>query len=171
MPHPISTLGAAHTLISLVPAVVGLYSFARYRGIDPATRTGKLYLGGLLLAVLTSFGLSSSGGFNAGHALGILALLAVSGALLAPRLSWLSWSRPYLSQLGFSFSFFLMWVPCIAETLTRLPVSHPLADGPQSPLVRGALGVWLAIFVVGSAAQLLWMAAQRRMPAKAAGRP
>lgn len=171
MPHPISTLGAAHTLISLVPAVVGLYSFARYRGIDPATRTGKLYLGGLLLAVLTSFGLSSSGGFNAGHALGILALLAVSGALLAPRLSWLSRSRPYLSQLGFSFSFFLMWVPGIAETLTRLPVSHPLADGPQSPLVRGALGVWLAIFVVGSAAQLLWMAAQRRMPAKAAGRP
>ncbi|TRM49486.1 hypothetical protein YH64_029030 [Achromobacter sp. LC458] len=171
MPHPISTLGAAHTLISLVPAVVGLYSFARYRGIDPATRTGKLYLGGLLLAVLTSFGLSSSGGFNAGHALGILALLAVSGALLAPRLSWLARSRPYLSQLGFSFSFFLMWVPGIAETLTRLPVSHPLADGPQSPLVRGALGVWLAIFVVGSAAQLLWMAAQRRMPAKAAGRP
>ena len=120
--------------------------------------------------MLTSFGLSSSGGFNAGHALGILALLAVSGALLAPRLSWLSRSRPYLSQLGFSFSFFLMWVPGIAETLTRLPVSHPLADGPQSPLVRGALGVWLAIFVVGSTAQLLWMAAQRRMPAKAAGR-
>ena len=171
MPHPISTLGAAHTLISLVPAVVGLYSFARYRGIDPATRTGKLYLGGLILAVLTSFGLSSSGGFNAGHALGILALLAVSGALLAPRLSWLARSRPYLSQLGFSFSFFLMWVPGIAETLTRLPVSHPLADGPQSPLVRGALGVWLAIFVVGSAAQLLWMAAQRRLPAKAVGRP
>ncbi|PPA73612.1 hypothetical protein C4E15_25130 [Achromobacter spanius] len=170
MPHPISALGAAHTLISLVPAVVGLYSFARYRGIEPATRTGKLYLGGLLLAVLTSFGLSSSGGFNAGHALGILALLAVSGALLAPRLSWLARSRPYLSQLGFSFSFFLMWVPGIAETLTRLPVSHPLADGPQSPLVRGALGVWLAIFVVGSTAQLLWMAAQRRMPAKAAGR-
>ncbi|WP_332608492.1 hypothetical protein [Achromobacter sp. ESBL13] len=171
MPHPISTLGAAHTLISLVPAVGGLYSFARYQGIDPATRTGKLYLGGLVLAVLTSFGLSSSGGFNAGHALGILALLAVSGALLAPRLSWLARSRPYLSQLGFSFSFFLMWVPGIAETLTRLPVSHPLAEGPQSPLVRGALGVWLAIFVVGSAAQLLWMAAQRRMPAKAAGRP
>ncbi len=76
MPHPISTLGAAHTLISLVPAAVGIYSFARYRGIDAATRSGRIYLGGLLLAVLTSFGLSSSGGFNAGHALGILALLS-----------------------------------------------------------------------------------------------
>ena len=32
MPHPISPLGAAHTLISLVPAFAGLYSFVRYRG-------------------------------------------------------------------------------------------------------------------------------------------
>lgn len=171
MPHPISALGAAHTLISLVPATVGLYSFARYHKIDPATSSGKLYLGGLLLAVLTSFGLSSSGGFNVGHALGILALLSVAGALLAsrgpggspgrsPRRSPV---RPYLAQLGFSFSFFLMWVPGIAETLTRLPVSHPLADGPQSPFVRGALATWLAVFVVGAAVQCLWLRSQRRV--------
>ena len=162
MPHPISALGAVHTLISLVPATIGLYSFARYRGIDSATRTGKIYLVGLLVAVLTSFGLSSSGGFNAGHALGILALLSVAGALLVPRLPWLSRAHPYLSQLGFSFSFFLMWVPGIAETLTRLPVSHPLAEGPQSPLVRGALATWFALFLVGCAAQLLWIRSQRR---------
>lgn len=165
MPHPISTLGAAHTLISLVPATVGLYSFVRYRGIDPATPTGKIYLGGLLLAVLTSFGLSSSGGFNAGHALGILALLAVSGALLVSRLRWLSRAQPYLSQLGFSFSFFLMWVPGIAETLTRLPVSHPLADGPQSPLVRGALGAWFAVFLVGAAVQQFWIRSRQKVSA------
>ncbi|MCY1370473.1 hypothetical protein D9M69_575650 [compost metagenome] len=112
--------------------------------------------------MLTSFGLSSSGGINAGHVLGILALLSVSGALLAARLPWLSRARPYLSQLGFSFSFFLMWVPGIAETLTRLPVTHPLADGPQSPLVRGALAAWFAFFVVGSMAQLLWLRSRRR---------
>lgn len=162
MPHPISALGAAHTLISLIPAAVGLYSLARYRGIDPATRVGKLYVGGLLIAVLTSFGLSSHGGFNAGHALGILALLAVLVALLAPRMAWLPRAHPYITQLGFSFSFFLMWVPGIAETLTRLPVSHPLADGPQSPLVRGVLAAWLAVFVLGSTAQFLWLRAKRR---------
>ncbi|NMK46870.1 hypothetical protein [Achromobacter sp. Bel] len=161
MPHPISALGAAHTLISLVPATVGLYSFARYRGIDSSTRTGKIYLGGLLLAVLTSFGLSSSGGFNAGHALGILALLSVSGALLVSRMPWLSRAKPHLAQLGFSFSFFLMWVPGIAETLTRLPVSHPLADGPQSPLVRGALAAWFGIFVIGAVTQQLWIRARK----------
>ncbi|HEY9273749.1 hypothetical protein [Achromobacter sp.] len=162
MPHPISTLGAAHTLISLVPATVGLYSFARYRRIDAATRSGRIYLGGLLLAVLTSFGLSSSGSFNAGHALGILALLSAAGALLISRNSSLPRAQPYLSQLGYSFSFFLMWVPGIAETLTRLPLGHPLADGPQSPLVRGALAAWLGVFLLGSAAQLLWIRSQSR---------
>ncbi|MFY0478511.1 hypothetical protein [Achromobacter marplatensis] len=162
MPHPISALGAAHTLISLVPATVGLYSFARYRGIDSATRSGKIYLAGLLVAVLTSFGLSSTGGFNAGHALGILALLSVSGALLVSRLPWLPRAHPYLSQLGFSFSFFLMWIPGIAETLTRLPISHPLADGPQAPLVRGALAAWLGIFVIGAVTQQLWIRMQRQ---------
>ncbi|MBB1594636.1 hypothetical protein [Achromobacter sp. UMC46] len=162
MPHPISTLGAAHTLISLVPAIVGLYSFARYRRIDSSTQAGKIYLGGLLLAVMTSFGLSSSGGFNAGHALGILALLSVSGALLVSRMPLLSRAHPYLSQLGFSFSFFLMWVPGIAETLTRLPVSHPLADGPQSPLVRGALAAWFGIFVIGAVMQQFWIRARKK---------
>ena len=89
MPNPLSVLGIVHTAISLVPVVAGLYSFAQYRAIRPATRSGKVYLGGLLVAVLTSFGLSSTGGFNPGHALGILALLAVAGSLLIPRLSFL----------------------------------------------------------------------------------
>lgn len=166
MPNPISPLGAAHTLISLIPAAAGLYSFARYQGIRIETRAGKTYIAGIILAVFTAFGLSSSGGFNAGHALGILALLALSGALLVSRLPLLPRARPYLSQLAFSFSFFLLWVPGIAETLTRLPVSHPLADGPQSPLVRGALAAWFALFIVGSIAQLLWIRSRRlRAPA------
>jgi len=163
MPHPISALGAAHTIISLIPAVVGAYSFARYRGIDTATLAGKIYLGGLIAAVLTSFGLSSSGGFNAGHALGILALISVFGALLIMRMRAFSRSQVYLAQLGFSFSFFLMWVPGIAETLTRLPLAHPFADGPQAPLVRGALTAWLGLFLIGAIAQQFWLRSQRRI--------
>lgn len=107
-------------------------------------------------------GLGGTGGFNPGHALGILALLSVAGALFLSRLSPQSGARAHLSQLGFAFSFFLMWVPGIAETLTRLPVSHPLADGPQSPLVRGALATWFAIFVLGAITQQWWIRSQRR---------
>lgn len=161
MPHPISPLGAFHTAISLLPLAAGLYSFARHRAIDPARPPGRVYLAGLVLSVLTAFGLSSTGGTNAGHILGILALLAVGGALLVPRLSFFGRARPYLAQLGFSFSFFLLLVPGINETLTRLPVAHPLAAGPDSPLVRGALATWAGIFLLGALLQWWWMRSQR----------
>ncbi len=161
MTHPLSALGAAHTFISLIPAAAGLYALVRYRRIEPRTLAGKLYVTGMVIAVSTSFGLSSSGGFNVGHALGIMALLAIAGALLAPRIPLLSGVHAYLSQLGFSFSFFLLWVPGINETLTRLPVAHPLASGPDSPLVRGALAAWLGLFVVGAVAQAVWLRAHR----------
>jgi uncharacterized membrane protein len=167
MAHPLSTLGIAHTAISLVPLVAGLYAFARFRAIEPGTRAGRVYLAGLALSVLTAFGLSSTGGFNPGHALGILALLAVAGALAAPRLGFLGRARPYLATLGLSFSFFLLLVPGINETLSRLPPDHPLANGPDSPLVKGALLAWVVLFAAGYALQALALRARQRAEATA----
>ena len=157
MPHPISTLGAVHTAISLMTVAVGLYSFARYRKFDTTTRSAKIYLAGMVASAFTSFGLSSTGGFNAGHALGILALLAILGGVFVPRINALGRARSYLSQFAFTFSFFLLLIPGINETLTRLPVGHPLANGPQSPVVLGTVAAWLSIFVLGSVLQFLWL--------------
>lgn len=161
MTSPLSPLGIAHTAISLLPVAAGIHGFVRHRMIEPASRSGRVYLAGLVLSVFTSFGLSSSGGFNAGHALGILALLAALGSLLVPRLSFLGRARPYLAAFGGSFSFFLLLVPGIAETLSRLPPAQPWADGPQSPLVRATLLAWVVTFVAGFAAQV-WMIRSRR---------
>lgn len=160
MPHPLSTLGIVHTAISLVPLVAGGIAIARHGRIDPAQPSGRVYLAGLVLAVFTSFGLSSTGGFNPGHALGILALLAVTGAWLAPKLGFLGRAAPYLSTFGLSFSFFLLLVPGINETLSRLPPSHPLATGPDSPLVKGALLGWLVLFAIGYTLQVLALRAR-----------
>lgn len=162
MPNPISTLGAIHTAVSVATFVAGLYSYARHHQIEPREPAARGYLFGMLLSVLTAFGLSSTGGFNVGHALGILALLAVGAALVIPKVSLLGRARPYLAQLAFAFSFFLLLVPGINETLTRLPSGRPLADGPESPLVRAALAGWLGIFVVGAAVQACWIRLQRR---------
>lgn len=160
MPHPLSTLGIAHTLLSLPPVVAGLYSLARHRRIDPATRSGQVYLAGLTLSVLTSFGLSSVQGVNPGHVLGVLALLAAfSATRLLPKLAFLKGLRPYLQTFGLSFSFFLLLVPGINETLTRLPAAAPLASGPDDPVVRTALLAWLLLFIVGFVLQTL---AQRK---------
>jgi len=162
MPHPLSVLGIVHTAISLVPVVAGLYCFAKYRSIQPATRSGKVYLGGLLVAVLTAFGLSSTGGFNPGHALGILALLAAGAGLLIPRLSFLGRARPYLANFSLSFTFFLTLVPGINETLTRLPAGQPLASGPEHPLVQGTLLAWVVIFLAGFVFQAWTLRAQKQ---------
>jgi hypothetical protein len=157
MPNPLSTLGAIHTLISVAPIGAAIYCFSRYGGIAPRTRAGMVYIATLVLAVLTSFGLSSTGHFNAGHALGILALLAIAGAALIPRLAFLGRARPYLATLGWSFSVFLLLVPGINETLSRLPVDHPIANGPSSPAVQHALLAWVILFVVGYSVQAIML--------------
>lgn len=162
MPHPLSSLGIAHTALSLVPLVAGLCSLAIRRRIEPRSTAGRLYLVGLVASVLTSFGLSSTGGFNPGHALGILALLAIAGAWLVQRLAFLGRARDYLATLALSFSFFLLLVPGINETLTRLPPSQPIADGPMSAIVKGTLGVWFLLFLAGATLQVLELRARRR---------
>ena len=149
MPNSLSPLGIAHTLISLPPIVAGLYGFLRYGRIRVSDLSGRLYLLGLTLSVLTSFGLSSTGGLNPGHVLGALALMAAFAGLLAPRLTFLGRLRPYLQAFGPSFSFFLLLVPGTVETLKRLPVGHPFATGPQDPLVGKALLTLLIVFVAG----------------------
>jgi hypothetical protein len=165
MPHPLSSLGIAHTALSLVPLVAGACSLAAHHRIEPRSAAGRVYVVGLVASVLTSFGLSSTGGFNPGHALGLLALLALAGAWLAPRLAFLGRARDYLATLALSFSFFLLLVPGINETLTRLPPSQPIADGPMSAIVKGTLGVWFLLFLAGATLQVLELRARRRADA------
>jgi hypothetical protein len=153
MTRPLSSLGIIHTVISLLPLGAALYSFFRFRGIETETRSGRIYLAGLALSVITSFGLSSTGGLNPGHVLGILALIAAFSAPLVSRMQFLGWTRPYLSAFGLSFSFFLLLVPGIAETVTRLPAGQPFASGPQDPVVGRLLLSWLVIFIIGFALQ------------------
>jgi hypothetical protein len=150
MPHPLSLLGEVHTAISLIPVVAGLYNFAKYRAIRPETTAGKIYLGSLALSVVTSFGLSSTGGFNPGHALGILTMLIAAGSIAVTRLRFLGRLIPYLKNFGLSVTYFLLWVPGINETLSRLPPSHPIGNGPDSPPVQTALLIWVILFALGS---------------------
>lgn len=162
MPHPISSLGAFHTVLSLIPVAAGLTAFVRHGRINPATGVGKVYLGGMLVSILTSFGLSSTGHFNAGHALGILALIAMAVGTFAARVHVLGRATAYLQTLAMSFSFFLLLIPGTNETLTRLPALHPLASGPDSPIVKSALAGLFILFLIGAGYQMFKLAGERR---------
>ncbi|WP_459040425.1 hypothetical protein [Stenotrophomonas sp. PSU-St83] len=161
MPHPLSALGVIHTAVSLLPIVAGLYGFVRHRAIDPATRAGKLYLLGLVLSVTTSFTVSSTGGLNPGHAFGVIVLLVAFGGVLAARLRFLGRAARYLSTFALSFSFLLSLVPGVNETLTRIPVAHPIAAAPMAPVVLQTLLGCFVVFVLGFIAQCWRMRGRR----------
>lgn len=161
MPHPLSALGVIHTAVSLLPIVAGLYGFVRHRAIDPATRAGKLYLLGLVLSVATSFTVSSTGGLNPGHAFGVIVLLVAFGGVLAARLRFLGRAARYLSTFALSFSFLLSLVPGVNETLTRIPVAHPIAAAPMAPVVLQTLLACFVVFVLGFIAQCWRMRGRR----------
>jgi hypothetical protein len=155
MAHPLSSLGILHTVLSLIPVAAGVFSFARHGKIDPRSSAGKVYWAGMLVSVVTSFGLSSTGHFNPGHALGLLTLLVMLAATLAPRIAFLRRAGAYIQVALMSFSFMLLLVPGTNETLSRLPVGHPIGHGPDSPPVKLALACVFALFLIGTAYQLL----------------
>lgn len=149
MANPLSTLGIVHTIISVAPIVAGLYGFSKYGAIVPASNSGRIYIVTLVLSAVTSFGLSSTGGFNPGHAIGILAILAALFSLVIARLGWFGRLNRYLQALSMSFTFFLLMIPGINETLSRLPPSSPIGNGPDSAPVQTVTAAWVAIFLVG----------------------
>jgi hypothetical protein len=149
MANPLSTLGIVHTVISVVPIVAGLYGFSKYAAIVPKSNSGRIYIITLFLSAITSFGLSSTGGFNAGHAIGIIAMLSVIFSIVIGKLGWFGRLNRYLQALSMSFTFFLLMIPGINETLSRLPPSSPIGNGPDSPPVQTATAIWAVIFLIG----------------------
>jgi hypothetical protein len=155
MTQPLSIFGAVHTVLSLIPVVAGLVAFKRYGKIDPATRVGKVYWGGMLASVVTTFGLSSTGGFNPGHALGLITLVVMLFATLVTRIAFFGRAAAYIQVGLMSFSFMLLMVPGTNETLSRLPVGNPIGNGPGSRPVQVALAAMLVLFLFGTVYQLL----------------
>ncbi|MBM7060757.1 hypothetical protein JQX08_08545 [Pseudomonas sp. UL073] len=156
-----SALGILHTALSLLPVIVGAYGFCRDGRIAPALRLGNWYLYGMLASVVTSFGLSSSGGFNVGHALGLVALAAILVGRYADQMTWLGNGRPYLEVASMTFSYFVLMIPGLNETLSRVPPGDPIGHGPDSPAVQTALLIAVAIFLIGLTYQMLKLRSRR----------
>jgi hypothetical protein len=154
MTHPLSALGTFHTLLSLVPVGAGLLAFKAHGRIDPAMTVGKVYWIGMIASVSTAFFLSSTGGFNPGHALGLLTLSVMLIATLAPRIAFLGRASAYIQVALMSFSFMLLMIPGTNETLSRLPVGDPIGNGPQSTPVQLALAGMFVLFLMGTGYQL-----------------
>ncbi len=151
----LSPLGIFHTLVGIGAIVAAIVSLIKYGKINLAGLSGQIYAYGTIITSLTALGISKHGGFNAGHGFSIFILVLVAAAyFLHTKKKGNNRSR-YIENFLLSFSFFLSWVPTINETLTRVPLSAPLAKGSDAPIIAQTLLFLLVLFVVGSIFQFL----------------
>jgi len=150
----LSTLGIIHTAISLVAVGSGIVSLVRTGDISLRNGVGRTYVITTILTCLTGFGIFHHGGFGKPHELGIITLVVLGLAWLAGRRKFGRVS-PYVETVLYSMTFFFHLVPGVTETTTRLPVSAPLASGPDDPLVQKLVGICFLLFLVGATLQVI----------------
>jgi len=149
----LSNLGIFHTVIGVIAIVAAIISYVRFGKIDLAHSTGKIYFYLTVVTSLTALGISKHGGFNPGHVFALFIVVLVAAAyFLYVRRKGNNRAR-FVENFCLSFSFFLSWVPTINETLTRVPLGHPLAKAPTDPLIGKTLLAFLVLFIIGSVYQ------------------
>lgn len=149
----LSHLGIFHTIIGVAAIIAAVISFVKKGKIDLSMLTGKLYFYGTLVTSLTALGLSSVTGVNPGHVLALLIVILISIAYFLYAKKQDSNGSRFIENFFLSFSFFLSLIPAVNETFTRVPVGHPLANGPKDPLIATTLLLLLILFIAGSVLQ------------------
>ncbi len=149
----LSQLGIIHTVISIIALIFAAIALISTRLIKPFSKLGKYYSVFTALGCITSFWLSKTGKFNPGHAIGILILVLLIVAYLLGEKVLAKSKALYIQTFCMSITVFLSLIPTANETLTRLPVGQPLANGPDSPIVQNVVKVLLVLLIAGLAGQ------------------
>lgn len=166
----ITPFGWLHTLISLVSLFSGLYLLARRREVVWARPGGKLYVVTTAATCITGLFIFRHGGFNEAHALSILTLLVLTGAVWAERGATRGSLRHLGAMLAFTLTVFFHFIPAFNETLVRLPVGSPYIAGPEDPKLLPLIGGTFAVFLAIMFLQLLRLLRERRAPSALASR-
>lgn len=151
----LSSLGIFHTVIGVLAIIAAVIGFIKHGKIALGSLTGKIYFYGTLITSLTALGLSSVSGFNPGHGLALIIVLLIAGSYYLHTKKQGYNRYRFFENFFLSFSFFLSLIPTVNETLTRVPVGHPVAKGPTDPLIAKTLAIILLLFVMGSIYQFI----------------
>jgi uncharacterized membrane protein len=152
MPNHLSPLGIIHTVISILALIVAFIALFRDGKINPGNTVGKWYVALTVLTCLTSFGIMKTGHFTPAHGLSVLVLLLLPLGIYAHRLFKTRGEK--IQIIVMTTTLMLSFIPAITETLTRLPVSGPIAAGPDASVVKMSLLGLVIIAIVGIFYQL-----------------
>ena len=150
-------LGWFHTILGIGAVVSGFYTLIKYRIVSLTHRSGKLYALLTLIVAGTALGIYNQGGFGIAHNLAVLTLVALAGGVVMEKTRLFGSFSKYCQALGYSSTLLFHMIPAITDFLRRLPVGDPFIDTLEDPLLRQFHLAFLAIFVVGVIAQMLWL--------------
>ena len=150
-------LGWFHTILGIGAVVSGFYTLIKYRVVSLTHRSGKLYALLTLIVAGTALGIYNQGGFGIAHNLAVLTLVALAGGVVMEKTRLFGSFSKYCQALGYSSTLLFHMLPAITDFLRRLPVGDPFIDTLKDPLLRQFHLAFLAIFVVGVIAQMLWL--------------
>jgi len=151
----ITPLGWLHTLGSLPAIPAAAYMIFRFGRIKPDSVPGYIYFVCMLVGSLTIFLVAKA---PISPAIAVVTLLCLFGGYAVNKLVFLGRLRDYIETILLSLTVFLLMVPSVSETLRRVPDGHPFVTDPDSPVLKGALGIIAAIFALGLAAQIYHLA-------------
>lgn len=154
MPNHLSILGIIHTIISVVALFTGVRCLIIDGKIIPKNSRGGWYILLTTVTCLTAFPIMKTGHFTVAHSVGLIILILLILGTYVKAIGLLKPVADYLQVVLMSSTLFLSCIPAIVETLTRLPISHPLASGPNDPLIQKAMGLLAFCFLVGVVYQL-----------------
>jgi len=149
MPNHLSPLGIFHTAVSIIAIIVALYALLGDGKISPANGRGRLYILLTVITCLTALPIMKTGHFTQAHGLAVIVLVVLPIAVYVPSFKFLGKSAAYIQVFLMSLTLFFSFIPAIVETLTRLPMSKPIADGPNSPVIQTGLMSLVGFFVIG----------------------
>ena len=150
-------LGWFHTILGIGALMSGFYTLIKYRVVALTHRSGKLYALLTLIVAGTALGIYNQGGFGIAHNLAVLTLVALAGGVVMEKTRLFGSFSKYCQALGYSSTLLFHMIPAITDFLRRLPVGDPFIDTLEDPLLRQFHLTFLAIFVVGVIAQVLWL--------------
>ncbi|MBS1520511.1 MAG: hypothetical protein JST50_05915 [Bacteroidetes bacterium] len=163
-PNHLSILGIIHTAISILALLVAFWALFRSGRIDPLTGPGKRYIWLTIITCVTGLPIMRFGHPTGGHYLAIIILILLPIGIFARRMRFLGKLGEYVQVFVMSTTLFLSCIPLIIESLTRLPISHPIAYGPDDPLLKNALTGLLVIYAIGVIYQLIRVRTKHKTP-------
>lgn len=153
MPNHLSTLGIIHTAISILALLAALYALYQEGKINPVSTPGKLYIWLTVITCITGFPIMRFGHPTPGHYLGVIILVLLPLGIYSKRL--FGKAGDYVQVILLSTTVFLSFIPAVVESSTRLPMDHPLAAGPNDPVVQKAQLILVVVFLIGVIYQVI----------------